>query len=193
MTIYSHRNGPINRLRLVNKLSKLRWKLRFFEKKKKTIFTFSCGNMWKSFGKFCYHMSSLKRLWLKIMRKETYEFLSRSLFYFFYPTSDEKNYANPCICPELWLYYINLSWQYSILTLAYLKFCLLGINTHLKLTQLISFLLRSLYQLLSTTELILCVLFFPILHSQIFGTWEFLSVMFLLLNSRSVVIISFYG
>lgn len=28
---------------------------------------------------------------------------------FFYPTSDEKNYANPCICPELWLYYINLS------------------------------------------------------------------------------------
>lgn len=129
---------------------------------------------------------------IKNNKKEKYEFLSRSLFHFFYPTSDEKNYANPCICPELWLYYINLSWQYPILTLAYLKFCLLGINTHLKLTQLISILLRSLYQLFPATKLILCVLFFQYYILKFLAPGNF-SVMVLLLNSRFVVMISSYG
>lgn len=148
--------------------------------------------MWKSFRKFCYHRKSQKRLWLKIIKRRNMSFYPDHYF-IFYSISDEKNYANPCICPELWLYYINLGWQYPILTLACLKFCLLGINTHRKWTQLISFSLRSLYQLLSTIELILCVLFFPILHSQIFGTWEFLPVMVLLLKSRFVVMTCFYS
>lgn len=130
--------------------------------------------MWKTFRKFCYHLRSQKRLWLKIIERRHMSFNPGHYFIFLSNKWWEKLCKPMHLCPELWLYCINLSWQYPILALAYLKFCLLGINTRLKLTQLISFLLRSLHQLLSTTELILCVLFFPILHSQIFGTWEFL-------------------
>lgn len=118
-------------------------------------------------------MRSQKRLWFKIIKRRNMSFNSGHYFIFLY-NRDEKNYENPCIRPKLGLCYINLSWQYPILPLSYLKFCPSGRNTHLKWTQFISFLLRSLYHFLSTIEPILFS-FFPQYHIlQVFGILEFL-------------------
>jgi hypothetical protein len=98
--MYSHKDRSINCILLVNKLLK-QLKIRFYWEKY-SIYLFP----WKSGKPLKILLLKSQMRWLIKVKKEKYA--SIQITFFHHPTNDEKNYANPCICPELWFYYINL-------------------------------------------------------------------------------------